>query len=617
MAKKQPKQPQKTPPKPQGISWKAVGGILGGITTLMGGVVTWLDFIVHAQSGYKIFLWAGIVFFITVWFIILWLLYKQRNYYGYIWLAVTVVAGVGVWYGWTSYVHAREEKLIVLIAEFDGPEDIYGLRNEIKINLDSAFENDDKVIIETVDEIITTNSDSGSFRARELSKKYQADLVIWGSYRPKENPNITIHIENLSPEELISIEESEVIRPKASLDDLEKSTFQQKAGEETKALLSYLAGVIEYLSNDYSSALARFDQALENSNTWKDPIFVNYAEMFFFRANSYIFLGDIQSSIQEYSKAIDIAPEFSSAYVNRGAIYLENQQYQQALDDLNKAIEIDPDIALAYVDRANTYYALGEVDRALDDYIRALQINPKFALAYTNRGSVYGSLGEYDAAVRDLESAIQIDPTYHLAYNNLGLVYQQLGDYQKSIDAFEQATLINPEYIEAYNNAGMSHMENGQYQSAIESFRMAIDMHPEFALAYFNMANAYVRLGDQKSAIQNYTYAIDLQPQNAKFINNRGVAYAMMEEYRLAIQDFDRVIFIEPHAMTYMNRGKSYLFLEEYQLAFQDLNQSLVLDPKYADAYYNRGLAYQKIGKNTEAEADFAKYKELTGQDVP
>lgn len=47
-----------------------------------------------------------------------------------------------------------------------------------------------------------------------------------------------------------------MIRPKASLDGLERSTLQQKAGEETKALLSYLAGVIEYLSNDYSSALA-------------------------------------------------------------------------------------------------------------------------------------------------------------------------------------------------------------------------------------------------------------------------------------------------------------------------------------------------------------------------
>jgi len=31
-------------------------------------------------------------------------------------------------------------------------------------------------------------------------------------------------------------------------------------------------------------------------------------------------------------------------------------------------------------------------------------------------------------------------------------------------------------------------------------------------------------------------------------------------------------------------------------------------------AYKNRGIAYQKLGKATEAEADFKKYEELTGQ---
>ena len=64
--KKETKRAQKEKPESKDISWKAVLAILGGITTFMSGVLTWLDFIIHLQSGYKIFLWAGIFLFIVV-----------------------------------------------------------------------------------------------------------------------------------------------------------------------------------------------------------------------------------------------------------------------------------------------------------------------------------------------------------------------------------------------------------------------------------------------------------------------------------------------------------------------------------------------------------------------
>jgi len=41
------------------------------------------------------------------------------------------------------------------------------------------------------------------------------------------------------------------------------------------------------------------------------------------------------------------------------------------------------------------------------------------------------------------------------------------------------------------------------------------------------------------------------------------------------------------------------------------------LNPNMASAYRNRGLAYQALGKTAEAEADFKKYEELTGQKPP
>ena len=39
--------------------------------------------------------------------------------------------------------------------------------------------------------------------------------------------------------------------------------------------------------------------------------------------------------------------------------------------------------------------------------------------------------------------------------------------------------------------------------------------------------------------------------------------------------------------------------------------------PQLVVAYAHRGLAYHQIGETAKSEADFAKYKELTGKDAP
>jgi tetratricopeptide (TPR) repeat protein len=54
--------------------------------------------------------------------------------------------------------------------------------------------------------------------------------------------------------------------------------------------------------------------------------------------------------------------------------------------------------------------------------------------------------------------------------------------------------------------------------------------------------------------------------------------------------------------------------LEEYEHALQDYDKAIQINPQLADAYLARGRIYIQLGKVTEAEADFKKYEELTGQ---
>jgi tetratricopeptide (TPR) repeat protein len=80
----------------------------------------------------------------------------------------------------------------------------------------------------------------------------------------------------------------------------------------------------------------------------------------------------------------------------------------------------------------------------------------------------------------------------------------------------------------------------------------------------------------------------------------------------MAVEQFTEAIRLDPeYADAYNNRGDAYDKLGEYQLAIEDYDDVIRLDPQYAWASNNRGYAYQRLRMGEEAERDWAKAKEL------
>ena len=52
--------------------------------------------------------------------------------------------------------------------------------------------------------------------------------------------------------------------------------------------------------------------------------------------------GDYYGAISDYTKAIEIDPQFGKAYYNRGWSKGKLKDYYGAISDYNKALEIDP-----------------------------------------------------------------------------------------------------------------------------------------------------------------------------------------------------------------------------------------------------------------------------------
>lgn len=136
------------------------------------------------------------------------------------------------------------------------------------------------------------------------------------------------------------------------------------------------------------------------------------------RGNTYRLLKEYNKAILDYTKAIEIKPDYANAYNNRGISHIDLDEYEEAIADYNIVIKYKPDYPYAYFNRANAYSGLFKYDSAITDYNKAIELKPDFADAYYNRGNKYYGISSYKEAIEDWEKAIKLDPAYELELRN-------------------------------------------------------------------------------------------------------------------------------------------------------------------------------------------------------
>jgi len=502
--------------------------------------------------------------------------YNKRQKIARLLLFLTLIAVVT---GGVFIYKQREEmakKLVVVITAFDGPEQEYGLQNQIVEELNSSLEGFNDIVIVSENEIITPTQ--GGEHARQTGKRHQADIVIWGWYRPTENPNITLHIENLSPRILVTIDESVTQKTQATLFGLESFSVQQQIGQEMTDLITFFSGLFQFSSGNYEIALSRFNQVLDKPNQ-EISFHESQRDIIFYHATTLLVLNQQpDKAISEYDLIINENPNNADAINNRGLAYNLIGNTEQAIKDFDRAIHLDPDGFDIFNSRGIAYHKIGELDKAIADFNRSIEINPNYINAYGNRGNVYFDMERYEEALHDYNQLIKIDPKDKLVYSRRGRTYYRLGDYKKAIEDYSKAIKLNPQFSEAYNNRGMAYTQVGKTTEAINDFKHAIELFPEYTLAYKNLGGVYYYLQNYETAINYYSQAIKIDPKDGEAFYNRGYTYFAQGQYKLAITDF---------------------------------SQSIQINPQFPDAYLNRANAYKKLGQDKAAEIDYQKYNEL------
>ena len=325
------------------------------------------------------------------------------------------------------------------------------------------------------------------------------------------------------------------------------------------------------------------------------------------RGAAYRNRNNTEKALADYNSAMRLDPK--RAALCRGLIHATNKEYDNAIAQLTEAIRLDPKDTLAYNSRGNTYNAKGDHDHAIADYSKAIEIDPSYVLAWSNRSNGYRNTREYDRAIADASRAIELDANYAVAYANRGSAYGAKGDNDRALADFTKAIEIDPKYARAYDNRGVAYWRKGDKDRAIADYSKAIEADKKSVNAYINRGIARRAKGDIDGAIADYSEAIALNPQLAVAYNHRGNAYVDKGEHEHAIADFTKAIGLDPKDLR--ESGAPGSKKVEIDGGGVEDRTRIELDPKFADAYNNRGAAYARKGDRARAIADYTKALEF------
>jgi len=192
--------------------------------------------------------------------------------------------------------------------------------------------------------------------------------------------------------------------------------------------LRFLHGAVLRRLDRAEEAVATLQQGL--SLRPKDP------RLLFSLGNAHQQLAQLEPAIAAFRAAIKADRDYLPAHYNLGAVLFEAQRfgeaqeaYEVALAPLDKALAqgeaVDPVHAQAYLNLGAIFLQEKDWRRALDAYGKAARLTPDSAVAHFHLGYALFQLGDTEAARTTYQRALALDPNLPVAHLHLAEIEAQ------------------------------------------------------------------------------------------------------------------------------------------------------------------------------------------------
>ena len=198
----------------------------------------------------------------------------------------------------------------------------------------------------------------------------------------------------------------------------------------------YTAGTVFYDDNDYNAAIREFSKAIE--------LYPEYTDAYIGRGNSWDNKGDEVKAMENYLEASKYDKNFT-IFAHGYECVATLEEYDEGIESLTECVKQGINVYIAYCMIGNAYLGKDKYDKAIINYNEAIKMHPNYFQAYFSRGSAYVGKGNIDAAIENLLKAAELCPDYVLSFYYLGMMYNLQGDTKKSEEMFNIYKNVDPD----------------------------------------------------------------------------------------------------------------------------------------------------------------------------
>lgn len=244
-------------------------------------------------------------------------------------------------------------------------------------------------------------------------------------------------------------------------DVIDSPSYDVITEEDEKNLgnLFYLVGNAYYENEDYASAIANFQKAIEYNPT--NPLF--YRDISISEAKN----GNTDDANTYLNYAIDNGLEEDSIQMAKGEIEFSKSNYNLAIESFERAFELSNDSSVKKRDMVleiNAYKKMGP--ESVDDAIEFMknregEYGDNSPYLIESLADMYARKGDYENSAIYLTKLRDMGDLSINTYSNIAIVYQNMGD-------MTNARKYLDEMVDTYSNSYESYMRYAMFEADIQ-----------------------------------------------------------------------------------------------------------------------------------------------------
>ncbi len=201
------------------------------------------------------------------------------------------------------------------------------------------------------------------------------------------------------------------------------------------------------------------------------------------QGENYLGLGNVQAAIKQFSKALELRPDWEEAAFNLARGYQMEGNLEAARRGFERVLEINPENFFARFNLGSLLMSTS-LEKALSHFYGAVRQRPDFVPVQRNLGVALTDLKRFSEAEPHLLKALALDPTDSVSHNYLGIAYRNLGRLELAIQHYQKALEINSKYGPARLNLAFAYRQGGDQVKAEEEFQALCRTHLDLCERY-------------------------------------------------------------------------------------------------------------------------------------